>query len=235
MDLSYKTKIDYLQDKYNDVSVKINTLEEKVDEILAKLENVESLTSSQKTIKKASDDFTKLHADSFKHWYEVLGYDDFIKKIALPHKWAVEAYDGKDAQKLEEYDNWAEDVENSNDLYVKIADIVAWFNTEKIARMIARNNNALRNDKGSFYDVEENPDIIGTLNVNSYNYTDIKIGLDKNVKDCIEDLIKYGPANENETFKEFQVGRIHLLSVHTDEGDFLKLYWTNEESEVGTY
>lgn len=174
----------------------------------------------------------KLSPKDIEDLYKEYGYDKWLEKFVMPHKDAIVKYDdGEHLDELERKDPWAEDTEKSDNMYVKLANLIAWFDIDKIARNIVRVNNATNEDK------IESANIIGT------NFNEVRNGLYSNVKECIESYIKWSENNklsESYNFFDIQRGRIHFVARFNCidcslDGKWIsyKLYWADEESDEG--
>lgn len=175
---------------------------------------------------------TKLKPSDIEYLYKEYGYDKWLKEVVMPHKNVVDEYDdGEHLEELQKKDHWAEDTEKSDNMYVKLANLIAWFDTDKIARNIVRVNNATNGDK------IESANIVGT------NFTSVRSGLYSNIKECVESFIRWTDDNElDESHNVFeqQIGRIHFMAMFNSIGDepdekwiSYKLYWTDEETDEG--
>lgn len=175
---------------------------------------------------------TKLKPSDIEYLYKEYGYDKWLKEVVMPHKNVVDEYDdGEHLEELQKKDNWDEDTEKSDNMYVKLANLIAWFDIDKIARNIVRVNNATNGDK------IESANIVGT------NFTSVRSGLYSNIKECVESFIRWTNDNEldeSHNIFEQQVGRIHFMAMFNSVGDepdekwtSYKLYWTDEETDEG--
>lgn len=175
---------------------------------------------------------TKLKPSDIEYLYKEYGYDKWLKEVVMPHKNVVDEYDdGEHLEELQKKDNWDEDTEKSDNMYVKLANLIAWFDIDKIARNIVRVNNATNGDK------IESANIVGT------NFTSVRSGLYSNIKECVESFIRWTNDNEldeSHNIFEQQVGRIHFMAMFNSIGDepdekwtSYKLYWTDEETDEG--
>lgn len=177
----------------------------------------------------------KLQPSDIELLYKKYGYDKWLEKVVMPHKNVVEKYDdGRHLEELRSKDHWAEDAEKSDNMYVKLANLIAWFDIDKIARNIVRINSAVDLTSG---------DKIETVNVTGTDFTSVRNGLYDNIKECIEIFIRWTEDNElDESYNifEHQVGRIHFMAMYNSVGDepdekwiSYKLYWTDEECQEG--
>lgn len=174
----------------------------------------------------------KLEPSDIEYLYKEYGYDKWLKEVVMPHKNVVDEYDdGEHLEELQKKDHWAEDTEKSDNMYVKLANLIAWFDIDKIARNIVRVNNTTNGDK------IESANIVGT------NFTSVRSGLYSNIKECVESFIRWTNDNEldeSHNIFEQQVGRIHFMAMFNSVGDepdekwiSYKLYWTDEETDEG--
>lgn len=173
----------------------------------------------------------KLTASIIERFYKEYGYDSWLAEVVMPHKYAVEMYDdGRHLKKLQERDPWEEDTEKSNNIYVKLANLIAWFDIDKIAKHIVLINK---------YGAKEEK--IETMNIDGTDFTSVRKGLYDNVKECIESFIRWKKTNElDDSYNIFeqQIGRIHFMAMFNSVGDgpderwiSYKLYWANEENQ----
>lgn len=174
----------------------------------------------------------KLEPSDIEYFYKEYGYDKWLKDIVMPHKEAIEKYDdGEHLDELREKDPWAEDTEESDNKYVRLANLIAWFDIDKIARNIVRINNTTNEDK------------ITSANTIGTNFTSVRNGLYDDVKECVESFIKWTKTNEldeSHNIFEQQIGRIHFIAIFNSIGNkpdekwiSYKLYWTDEEADEG--
>lgn len=166
----------------------------------------------------------KIQEKDFKPLYEKLGFDKWYEEVILPHKMVMEIYGDTDEERIK-HDNWEENI-SLKDKYARIADMLSWFDIDKIARNIARVNLASDNDQ----------DKIVTFRIDNEDVSSIRNGLYEDVKECVEGYFKYGEANDEITYKEYQYGRVHLLTIRChdkNDGDCdkVRLFWTNEDVE----
>lgn len=172
----------------------------------------------------------KLRAEDFKPLFEKLGFDEWYKEVVLPHKEVMEKYNGTDDEEERiKNDTWEENI-SLKDKYARIADMLSWFDIDKITRNIVRVN--LASDNGQ--------DKIVTFRVDNEDVSSIRNGLYEDMKKCVEDYFKYGEANNEVSYKEYQHGRVHLLTIRChdkNDGDYdkVRLFWTNEDVDEDVY
>lgn len=175
----------------------------------------------------------KLRPMDIERLYKEFGYDKWVKDAVMPHKDALEKYDdGKHLKELEENDPWDEDAEKSDNMYIKLANLIAWFDIDKIAHNIVKVN------LHAHYDER-----IDTVNIYGNDAESVKNGLYDNVKELITGYIdrsKNNKLDESNNFYDMQVGRVHFIAIYVkcdEEPDEsyvkYKLYWTNDECEEG--
>lgn len=176
----------------------------------------------------------KLTPSDIEYLYKEYGYDKWLKEVVMPHKNIVAKYDdGNHLEDLQKKDYWSEDTEKSDNMYVKLANLIAWFDIDKVARNIVRVNNATSEDK------IESVSIVGT------NFASVRNGLYNNIKECVESFIRWVETEGNEldgshNIFEQQAGRIHFMAMFNSSGNepgekwiSYKLYWTDEETNEG--
>lgn len=175
----------------------------------------------------------KLRPMDIERLYKELDYDKWMKDVVLPHKEALKKYDdGSHLKELKENDPWDEDTEKSDNMYVKLANLIAWFDIDKIAHNIVKVNlHATNNER------------IDTVNIDGNSFESVRAGLYDNVKELITDYIGWDKSNsldESNSLYDMQVGRVHFMAIfvkYDEEPDEsyvkYKLYWTNDECEEG--
>lgn len=175
----------------------------------------------------------KLKPKDIERLYREYTYDRWFKDVVLPHKNIVDEYDdGEHLEELQKKDHWAEDTEKSDNMFVKLANLVAWFDIDKIAKhIVVINKYGTKDEK------------IETVDIDGTDFDSVKNGLYSNVKECIESFVEWTYANdldESHNIFEQQVGRIHFMAMFNSVGDeadekwiSYKLYWTDEETDEG--
>lgn len=176
----------------------------------------------------------KLRPMDIERLYKEYDYDTWLKKFILPHKEVIEKYDdGKHLKELRENDPWDENTEDSNNMYVKLANLIAWFDIDKIAHNIIKVNlHATTNELK-----------INTNGVNGANFESVRNGLYNNIKEIIKGYIDWSKSNfldEANNFYDAQIGRIHFMAIYVKYGKEpdesyvkYKLYWSNDECDEG--
>lgn len=175
----------------------------------------------------------KLKPKDIERLYREYTYDRWFKDVVLPHKNIVDKYDdGHHLEELAKKDNWAKDTEKSDNMFVKLANLIAWFDIDKIAKhIVVINKYGTKDEK------------IETVDIDGTDFDSVKNGLYSNVKECIESFVEWTYANdldESHNVFEQQIGRIHFMAMFNSIGDepdekwiSFKLYWTDEETDEG--
>lgn len=221
------------EDNFEKLENRIAVLEAGLTKVLnelSKLTTVSELVSFKETAK-AKD---KLKPDDIERLYNEYGYNKWLIEVVMPHKNVIDIYDdGKHVEELASKDFWDDSTEDSDNMYVKLACLVAWFDVDKVAHnvwIVNKNTN----------------ESIKTAGVDGMSYDSIKRGLDDGVKQLVTEYIDWAKDHQLSStcsLYEGQVGRLHLTVTYAsyyDDSSTLKhytkykLYWTNEETEEDT-
>lgn len=159
-------------------------------------------------------------------------YDEAKYYAKFLEQYDVSDKSADDWKRYNEHNKWADSATDDKTIWSRLFSAIAFFNIDKVATQIARANN----------DATTNEYLITSADVeNPYSASEWNKCLYNCLKETVEDFIEHGEADKNDTYKNYQRGRIHLDSIlyhyadENEDGDYpiIKLYWTDEESSAG--
>lgn len=222
-----------VKNKISQLETKIGNMQSSLHDIL---ESVKSLQNGNnlyiKTYTESSneDTPTSVSVDYLEYEYNNKTFSEFYKEIKKHAKWINEHEDLIETD-LDYWDKSCYDEENSP--FARVLGCLLYFDVSLVAHYIAAINRS---------------NIVGTDNyivsagVNDINdISDWEKTLIDDLGQLVSFVVESGEATEEEPYKHWQVGRLHLTSSivtynYKGEDDTvrkLELYWTPESAEVG--
>lgn len=183
--------------KIIDLEMKIKQMQNELQELKGQ-ETTEELTTAETLKKLYQEDFEEFYRECKRH-DEFLINNDYNKNVKC---W---------------WDMTADDDVNIDNKWARIAYAVGSFDDINVAKQIEAINNAYAQD-------ESLPYIAMYQCKNIYKAEEIRSDLKRSIKSVIDMVLAYGEADEEENYKSYQDGRIHLDSI------YYKTYDTNQST-----
>lgn len=203
---------------------RIDRLEKILDSINKKLNNNQSFSYSTTTTyiepEKAE---SKISIADLGKIYEEESFEAFYSKCREYGK----VVDAEETEKPE-CDKLDDDCTDGKTTFSRLFLCLAFFDISKIASRIVAINYAALN-KGDKDVLLSSSDVTNVLSQEQWEKC-----LMNCTKQVVKDFIQYGEADSNHTFREYQIGRVHLESIYVvwenEEYVKLNLYWTDDSS-----
>lgn len=205
---------------------RIDRLEKMLDSIDKKLDSSQSFSYSKTTTYtelEEEETENKLSIADLGKIYEEEGFEAFYSKC----REYGEVVDTEEAEKPE-CDKLDESCTDGKTTFSRLFLCLAFFDISKIASRIVAINYAALN-KGDKDVLLSSSDVTNVLSQEQWEKC-----LMSCTEQAVKDFIQYGEADLNHTFREYQIGRVHLESTYVvwenEEYVKLNLYWTDDSS-----
>lgn len=203
---------------------RIDRLEKILDSINEKLDNNQSFSYSTTTTytepesKPEPKAESKISVADLGKIYEDEGFEAFYSKCREYGKFVDEETEET------KYDKLDDDCVDGKTTISRLFLCLAFFDIPRIASRIVEMNKQCKPE-----DIIKSSDVDDVLSKEQW---------EKCLMNCtghaVKDLMHYGDADLNHTFREYQIGRVHLESTYVvwegDEDIRLNLYWTDDSA-----
>lgn len=217
--------LDKLEKTVAGLSNGINEIKE-----LIKANNSGSCSTYAKPYKSNKPEDSRKTIDDLVYDYNNKSFSEFYEDIQKHKKWMDEHEDLVETD-LDEWNKSCYDEENNS--FARLVGCLLYFDVNKVARYIVAIN------KSSVVKAD-NYIVSANLN-NKYDIYEWEKTLINDLGHLTSFVVESGEATEEESYKHWQVGRLHLVSsvvTYKYEGEDdtvrkLEIYWTPENAEAG--
>lgn len=196
--------INELKEELINVNSRFDKLEEKLNNFIDRFENKESNIS----IKNNTKDL--IHIKDIEELYHSENFETFYEKCR--------EYEYKVDEGI-----YAEDVGDGETFFSRLFLCLAYFDIDKIAKQITYINKSEIDKEHTL----KSADVIDITSIPQWKQCLLNC-----LKQIVENIVKYGEADEDHTFRDYQIGRIHLNSIYVtwkgESTNALSIYWTDD-------
>lgn len=196
--------ISKLKEDLSIINNRFDKLEEKINNFIDNFESRESGISNKSNHKEL------LHIKDIEELYHSENFEAFYEKCR--------EYEYKVDEGI-----YAEDVGDGETFFSRLFLCLAYFDIDKIAKQITYINKN-ETDKDC---VLKSADVTDITSITQWKQCLLNC-----LKQIVENIVKYGEADEDHTFRDYQIGRIHLNSIYVtwkgESTNALSIYWTDD-------